>query len=75
MNLKKRLWWPMFSYLSSAGYKVRKVEMEDINVGMIQALFDSVGLEVTRLSVCPKGIDGTTWVTIQAKSKGEEYGK
>ena len=46
--------------------------MEDINVGMIQALFDSVGLEVTRLSVCPKGEDGTTWVTIQAKNKGEE---
>ena len=46
--------------------------MEDINVGMMQRLFDSVGLEVTRLSVCQKGIDGTTWVTIQAKNKGEE---
>ena len=46
--------------------------MEDINFGMIKALFDSVGFEVTRLSVCPKGEDGTTWVTIQAKSKGEE---
>ena len=43
--------------------------MEDINFGMIQALFDSVGLEVTRLSVCPKGTDGTTWITVQAKSK------
>ena len=49
--------------------------MEGINVGMIQRLFDSVGLEVTRLSVCPNGEDGTTWVTIQAKNKGEEYGK
>ena len=49
--------------------------MEGINVGMIQRLFDSVGLEVTRLSVCPKGEDGTTWVTIQAKTKGEEDGK
>lgn len=61
----------MFSYLSSAGFRERKVEMEDINVGMIQALFDSVGLEVTRLSVCPGGEDEITWVTIQAKSKGE----
>ena len=43
--------------------------MEDINFGMIQALFDSVGLEVTRLSVCPGGADGATWVTVQAKSK------
>lgn len=45
--------------------------MEDINIGMIQTLFDSVGLEVTRLSVCPGGEDEITWVTIQAKSKGE----
>ena len=46
--------------------------MEDINVWAIQRLFDSVDLEVTRLSVCPKGEDGTTWVTIQARNKGEE---
>ena len=46
--------------------------MEGVNVGLIQRLFESVGLEVTRLSVCPKGIDGTTWVTIQAKNKGED---